>query len=218
MFDVPLRAVEREVPRAREGWTSRPYSVRVYRDLMELMGELDPAPLPPGEREWPAMRERLARQVAHMARNDPGRWRSVDEYLWGLRYVLDAADGRLDQRRLRFLHGDLGMPAVDVAELLDASWLAVRTALTRLDIKPHAGASDDLSESLLRELAHRLGVSEWTRASTSGRWDLYWPGVKAAARDGLLDLARRGRLDLAVLDAFLDGLAKPSRRRPTRAT
>lgn len=217
MLDAPLRAVERETPRAREGWTSRPYSVCIYRELIELMGGLDPGPLPLGDREWPAMRERLARQVAHMATNEPDRWRSVDEYLWGLQYVLNAADARVEERRLRFLHGDLGMPAVDIAKLLNASWLAARTALTRFDIKPHAGDSDDLGESHLREFAHRLGVSEWTRASTSGRWDRYWPTVKAAARDGLLDLARRGRLDLAVFDTFLDELAKAPRKRSTRA-
>ncbi len=161
---------------------------------------------------WTKIRVALRTELTKRLTRDTTAWFRLDGFLADLPHRQRAAQERLTRERLQFLHGDLGMPAPEVARLLDASWSAVRATLDREKLHRNDSTHQGLNEELLTTLARALGCEAWPIARTSSdgyfREDRQWSAVRGGTAKGLLQLAAERRLDLAVLDWFIASIPK----------
>ncbi len=156
---------------------------------------------------WTKLRVALRSALVRKLERDPSAAFLLDRFLIDLPHRQRAAHDRLTRERLQFLHGDLGMQAPEMARLLDVSWAAVRAALDREKLYRNEPYHPGLDEELLTTLARALGCEAWPieRVSSDGyfRDDRQWSAVRGGSVKGLLQLAAKRRLDLAVLDQFI---------------
>lgn len=216
LLRVPIAEVERHV---REHnlvrGSARPYSRTIAQDLARIVG----ATLPDlkgakNDEEWPKLRSFLRDAIVRELKGSSGTWFALDGFIADLPYRLAAAKARLTRSRLEFLAGDLAMPTRDIATLLSAAPSDVLAGLAAFKIVCGSSRHDELNSDSLRTLAHLLGVDEWdVDHAALSRWDRIWPAWKKGTREGLLRLAKKGELDLSVLDAFIAGIPKLAEER-----
>ena len=154
--------------------------------------------------EWQTMKAVLGREFLRLANEGTMPWNELDTFIEGLPEVQAEANARVTEQRLRFLYGDLGANLSEVMLILDASKSDVTHRLSSYGIRRHETYHPELDEHVFNELKKRLGADTWP-----DYWEerslmyRYWTTVRREAREGLVGLAGKSRVDLTIIDELL---------------
>lgn len=180
---------------------------KTFMHLARTLG-IDPGALDINDyKRWQAKKAILGREFFRLASENAMPWAEIDAFLEGLPAIQAEARNRVTPLRLEFLYGDLGAQISEIMLILNATERDIHFVLTEHEIERHHTYHPELNERVLNELAKRFGFKTWPQDRFARARATYcWPIVKREVRKGLIVLAEKEQLDLAVVDDFVGGI------------